>query len=70
MTEILDLGSAKGSFKVHFASAREVFNMVLAALEGEGGDPGLYRDYHLRQICREDLFQAEPAKKSHAMAQD
>jgi hypothetical protein len=35
-------------FKVHFASAREAFNMVLAAIDGKKGEPGEYRDYHLR----------------------
>jgi hypothetical protein len=70
MTEILDLGEATGRFKVHFASAREVFNMVLAALEGERGDPGQYRDYWLRPISREkDLPQTERVAKSHAVAQ-
>jgi hypothetical protein len=53
MTEVLELGDATGRFKIHFASAREVFNMVLAALAGEEGDPGQYRDYYLRQILKE-----------------
>jgi hypothetical protein len=53
MTEVLELGDATGRFKIHFASAREVFNMVLAALAGEEGDPGQYRDYFLRQILKE-----------------
>jgi hypothetical protein len=53
MTEILELGAATGRFKVHFASAREVFNMIVAALEGKRGDPGQYRDYRLREIMKE-----------------
>lgn len=53
MTEILELGAATGRFKVHFASAREVFNMIVAALEGKRGDPGQYRDYCLREIMKE-----------------
>jgi hypothetical protein len=53
MTEVLELGETTGHFKVHFASAREVFNMIIAALEGERGDPGQYRDYRLRPIWRE-----------------
>jgi hypothetical protein len=70
MTEILKLGEATGSFKIHFASAREVFNMILAALAGEQGDPGRYRDYHLRQICKEkDSAPAHVAAKSHAVGQ-
>jgi hypothetical protein len=54
MTEILELGDSSGAFRVHFASAREVFNMISAALEGEAGDPGHYRDYRLRQILQEE----------------
>ena len=53
MTKVLELSDATGRVKIHFASAREVFNMVLAALAGEKGDPGRYRDYHLRQILKE-----------------
>lgn len=53
MTEVLELGDATGRFKLHFASAREVFNMVMAALEGEQGDPGQFRDYRMRPIWRE-----------------
>jgi hypothetical protein len=53
MTEILELGATTGNFKVHFASAREVFNMIMAGLEGEQGDPGRYRDYRLRPIWKE-----------------
>jgi len=53
MTDILELGDTTGHFKVHFASAREVFNMIMAGLEGERGDPGQYRDYRLRPIWKE-----------------
>lgn len=53
MTEVLELGETTGDFKVHFASAREVFNMIMAALDGQRGDPGKYRDYRLRPIWRE-----------------
>ena len=56
MTEILELGEATGQFKVHFASAREVFNMVTAALEGKGGDPGQYRDYLMLPIWKEEIL--------------
>jgi len=31
-----------GAFKIHFASAREAFNMFLAALDGHSGEPGLF----------------------------
>ncbi len=34
---------------LHFASAREMFNIILAACDGKDGNPGEYRDYHLRR---------------------
>jgi hypothetical protein len=52
MTEVLDLSEKTGGFKIHFASAREAFNMVMAAVDGHLGSPGRYRDYKLRQIMR------------------
>lgn len=53
MSEVLEFGERTGQFKVHFASAREAFNMVVAAVEGQKGQPGAYRDYKLRQIMHE-----------------
>jgi hypothetical protein len=50
--EVLEFAEASGQFKVHFASAREAFNMVMAAVDGHEGNPNLYRDYKLRQIMR------------------
>lgn len=44
--------SVKNGHKVHFASAREAFNMVAAAIEGREGDPGKYRDHRLRSIMK------------------
>lgn len=48
--EISEHGAGKGNFDVHFASAREAFNMVSAAIDGKKGRPGEYRDYRLRPI--------------------
>jgi hypothetical protein len=68
MTEVLELAAATGQFKVHFASAREVFNMVWAALEGEDGDPGQYRDYRLWPLWREkDLSETRITQQSQAL---
>ncbi|SRR6266545_389786 len=53
MSEVIDLAERTGRFKIHFASAREAFNMVMAAVDGHEGNPGLYRDYKLRQIMQE-----------------
>src|ERR1051325_4224960 len=65
MHEILAQGDATGRFKIHFASAREVFNMIVAALEGKSGDPGQYRDYWLRPIWKEG-----EVLKSHPVGQE
>ena len=62
MTEILELGAATGRFKIHFASAREVFNIIQAALHGERGDPAQYRDYYLRPIWKEGNLSQVPAR--------
>jgi hypothetical protein len=53
MGEVLEVAERTGEFKVHFASAREAFNMVVAAVDGKEGPPGAYRDYKLRQIMQE-----------------
>jgi hypothetical protein len=53
MNEVLEVAERTGEFKVHFASAREAFNMVAAAVDGKEGQPGAYRDYKLRQIMQE-----------------
>lgn len=53
MSEVLETAERTGEFKVHFASAREAFNMVVAAVEGKQGGPGAYRDYRLRQIMQQ-----------------
>ncbi len=50
--DALELADRTGDFKVHFATAREAFNMAMAAIEGREGEPGLYRDYQLRQIMQ------------------
>jgi hypothetical protein len=48
--EITEYGTGRGNFDVHFASAREAFNMAAAAIDGKRGDPGEFRDYRLRSI--------------------
>ena len=55
MAEVLELSERTGEFRIHFASAREAFNMVVAAVEGCDKDPGNYRNYKLRQIMDERL---------------
>jgi hypothetical protein len=39
-----------GGLRIHFATAREAFNIAMAAVDGLDGDPNLYRDYRLVPI--------------------
>ncbi len=52
-SEILELSEKSGQFQIHFASAREAFNIALAAIDGKSGAPGEHRDYRLRSIMQE-----------------
>lgn len=47
---LVEESEKSGAYKVHFASAREAFNIVSAAIDGKSGSPGEYRDYKLRSI--------------------
>jgi hypothetical protein len=49
-SEVMDLAERTREFKLHFASAREAFNMVMAAIDGNKGEPGAYRNYRLVQV--------------------
>jgi hypothetical protein len=60
MLEVRELGDRTGQFKICFASAREAFNMVMAALDGKSGAPGEFRDYRLRQIMKESDQTRQP----------
>jgi hypothetical protein len=51
--ELVNESERTGDRQIHFASAREAFNMVQAAIHGNGGGPGLYRDYILTPIMAE-----------------
>jgi hypothetical protein len=37
MTDVLDLAQKTDEFAVYFASCREAFNMVMAAIDGHSG---------------------------------
>jgi hypothetical protein len=62
--EVLENGERTGAYRVHFASAREAYNMVLASLEGRSGNPNNYRDFKLRQIMQEGRAEAGQEKIS------
>lgn len=51
--EAVENGEKTGEYKVYFASAREAFNMVMAAIDGKKGSPGAYRNYRLKSIMDE-----------------
>ena len=42
-------GAAERGEALHFVSARELVNIILAACDGREGSPGEYRDYRLRR---------------------
>jgi hypothetical protein len=41
-----------GEYRVHFTTAREMANIILAACDGKNGNPGDFRDYRLTRIRR------------------
>jgi hypothetical protein len=49
-SEVIENGERTNEYDVHFASAREAFNLVAAAIDGKTGDPNEFRDYRLRAI--------------------
>lgn len=51
-SEALEYAERTGEFRIHFATAREVFNIAMAAVDGLQGEPGLYRDYKLKLILK------------------
>ena len=63
LEEALEFGERTDEFKIHFASAREAFNMVLAATDGEAGEPGKYRDYRFRLLPHPDVRQRSVLEK-------
>jgi hypothetical protein len=42
-------GAAEREELLHFVTAREMFNIIMAACDGRDGDPGDFRDYHLKR---------------------
>jgi hypothetical protein len=52
-SEIIENGEKTGDYRVHFATAREAFNIVTAAIDGKEGTPNDFRDYRLKEIMKE-----------------
>jgi hypothetical protein len=44
-------GASERNETLHFATAREMTNIVLAACDGRDGNPGDYRDYHFKRFA-------------------
>jgi hypothetical protein len=64
LEEAINLAERTGKFQFHFASAREAFNITMAAIDGQSGDPGKYRDYRLKQIMANE----KPSARTHSPA--
>jgi len=45
-------GAKDGNYQVHFTTAREMVNILLAACDGKTGNPGLFRDYGFTLMCK------------------
>jgi hypothetical protein len=69
MARVLELSEQGEGFKVHFASAREVFNIITAGIAEEAGTPGQYRNYQLQLIMR-DVVSAISARAGALAIQD
>lgn len=48
--EEMAVGAQQGGYRLHYVTAREMVNIILAACDGRGGDPHQYRDYRIRLI--------------------
>lgn len=59
-SEIVENGEKTGEYSVHFATAREAFNMVWAAIDGKSGSPNDFRNYRLKAIMDEKNVSASP----------
>lgn len=50
--DLTDASARTGKFDVHFATAREAFNIAMAAIEGRSGGPNDFRDHKLKPIMK------------------
>lgn len=68
-SEIIENGEKTGNYKVYFATAREAFNMVSAAIDGKKGNPGKFRDYRLKTIMSENATANEKTHEKFVLCQ-
>lgn len=64
LRELMEEASHSGRYKVHFTTAREMANIILAACDGREGNPGDYRDYRLKRIGQRDSTSADLARRT------
>jgi hypothetical protein len=50
LQELMEDSRSSDKYKLHFVTAREMVNIILAACDGREGNPGDYRDYRLQLI--------------------
>jgi hypothetical protein len=50
LCELVEGAKTSGSYQIHFTTAREMVNIILAACDGKSGNPGHYRDYRYLSI--------------------
>ncbi|MCY7377251.1 MAG: hypothetical protein LH472_14920 [Pyrinomonadaceae bacterium] len=63
-SEIIENGEKTGDYAVHFASAREAFNIVSAAIDGKTGTPHEFRNYRLQTIMSETKHHAQTQEQA------
>lgn len=66
-SEALEESERTGRYRIHFASAREAFNIAAAAVDGRSGEPGQYRDYKLRAIMGERAARPAPERDAEEL---
>jgi hypothetical protein len=66
LEDALELSERTREFKLHFASARESFNIAMAAVDGHRGDPHLHRDYLLHSIMKSQAAPKATGEIEHA----
>ncbi|CAN5478448.1 hypothetical protein BH10ACI1_BH10ACI1_30830 [soil metagenome] len=67
--EIIENGEKTGKYKIHFASAREAFNIISAAIDGKSGNPNEFRNYRLKTIMSEKTEKIDEAQEKFAICQ-
>jgi len=63
--EQLVTGAAERKETLHFVSAREMTNILLAACDGRDGHPGEYRDYRFKRISDQPVVRTGVTEISH-----